>query len=162
MNTTFFTSLIFLFAMSTLVSCKVEPKPINYGHDNCYNCDMTVVSKTHAAQFVTKKGKAYMFDAAECMVWKLNKENIEDTMEYMLVMDYANPGTLVNADEATYLISENMKSPMGANLTSFKEKEDAEAAQKEHGGELFTWETLKSELGTGMKMEHKSGGMHKH
>lgn len=29
---------------------------------------MTIVDKQHAAQVVTKKGKAYSFDAIECMV----------------------------------------------------------------------------------------------
>lgn len=143
---TIFTVFLFVFT-----SCKVEPQPINYGHDNCYNCDMTVVSKTHAAQFVTQKGKQYMFDAAECMVWKINKDNVEDDLAFLLVTDYTNPGELVDAKTATFLISENIQSPMGANLTAFKLKEKAVATQKEHGGKLFTWVELKNKLGKSMR-----------
>jgi copper chaperone NosL len=104
---------------------------------------MTVVDKTHSAQYVTKKGKAYSFDAIECMVNDLNKNNNEDIMAFLLVADYSNPGNLVDAKTATYLISEKIKSPMGANLSAFETKEKAQATQKEYGGELYTWEQLK-------------------
>ncbi len=138
--------IILIFSLSILTSCKVEPKKINYNTDHCHYCDMTVVDKTHAAQYVTKKGKAYMFDAIECMVNDLNKNNNEDTMAFLLVADYANPGDLVDAKTATYLISEKIKSPMGANLSAFNSKETAQKVLKENGGKLYTWETLKEKF----------------
>jgi len=107
---------------------------------------MTVVDKTHAAQYVTKKGKAYMFDAIECMVNELDKDQSEDKMSFLLVADYANPGSLIDAKTATYLISEKIKSPMGANLSAFSSKETAKKMLTENGGKLFTWEELKSKL----------------
>ena len=133
----------FLFLLN---SCKVEPQSINYGEDHCHNCDMTVVSKTHAAEFVTKKGKSYMFDAAECLVWKLGKDNNETEMEYILVSDYAHPGDLIDAKSATFLISKKIKSPMGANLSAFKTSESAKKAQSMHGGKIYTWEQLKTQI----------------
>lgn len=142
--------IVLLLGLFLTTSCKVEPKAINYGEDNCYNCEMTVVSKIHAAQFVTKKGKTYMFDASECLVWKLNKDNSEDSMAFILVSDYSNPGELVDAKTATFLISENIQSPMGANLIAFASKEKAVTTQKENGGELYSWEKLKAKLGKGM------------
>jgi copper chaperone NosL len=137
----FFIGIILL-----LISCKVEPKEIGYGKDHCHLCDMTVVDKTHAAEYVTKKGKAYMFDAVECMVMKVNRETKEETLEFILVADYGNPGDLVNAKEAIYLISEKIKSPMGANLSAFSSNEKAIATQKEFGGNLYSWEELKTKL----------------
>jgi len=107
---------------------------------------MTVVDKSHSAQYVTKKGKAYMFDAVECMVMKVNKDKNEDLMEFLLVADYANPGDLVDAKTATYLISEKIKSPMGANLSAFSSEETAKKFLNENGGKLFTWDQLKIEL----------------
>lgn len=137
---------IYIAILFLSTSCKVEPKEINYGHDHCLYCDMTVVDKSHAAQYVTKKGKAYMFDAVECMVMKINKDDNEDLMEFLLVADYANPGNLVDAKTATFLISENIKSPMGANLSAFSSKEIAEKFLKENGGKLYNWDQLKVEL----------------
>lgn len=134
------------FGLLLTVSCKVEPKEINYGQDHCVHCDMTVVDKSHSAEYVTKKGRAYMFDAVECMVMKINKDQNEDLMEYLLVADYANPGDLIDAKTATFLISEKIKSPMGANLSAFGSKESAEKFLKENGGMLYTWDQLKVEL----------------
>ena len=126
-----------------LASCSVEPKAIKYGDDHCLFCDMTVVDKTHAAQFVTKKGKAYMFDAIECLTMKINKENNEENLEFILVADYVNPGKLVDAKKATYLISKKIKSPMGANLSAFFDKKIAEQYLEQKGGKLYNWNSLK-------------------
>lgn len=141
-----FIQFVALSMFLLLVSCEVAPKDINYGNDHCHFCDMTVVDKTHAAQYVTKKGKSYMFDAVECLVRKINTDDNESEMAFVLVADYNKPGELVNASSATYLISEKIKSPMGANLSSFNSKEIAEAAQYEFGGELFTWDEIKTKL----------------
>lgn len=140
-----FSTLIFVLLL-TITSCKVEPKEINYGNVHCLYCDMTVVDKNHAAQYVTKKGKTYTFDAIECLTQKIIKENNEDQMAFILVADYANHGSLIDVKTATFLISEKIKSPMGANLSAFNSKEIAEKIQTEKGGELYTWKTLKIKL----------------
>ena len=137
---------ILTLSLFVFISCEVAPKDIDYGNDHCLNCDMTVVDKSHASQYVTKKGKAYMFDAVECMVMKINKENNEDSLAFILVADYENPGELVAAKTATYLISEKIKSPMGANLSAFGSKDTASKILKENGGQLYTWEELKDKL----------------
>ena len=107
---------------------------------------MTVVDKTHAAEYVTKKGRSYPFDAVECLIWKLSKDNNEDKMEYILVADYANPGNLIDAKSATYLISENVKSPMGANLSAFSSKKEALQVKNKQGGKLYNWNEIKAQL----------------
>ncbi len=139
-----------LFASTILAvlffACKVEPKTIQYGKDHCAFCDMTVVDKTHSAEYVTKKGKAYVFDAVECMVRQINQKNNMNDLAFVLVADYANPGELVDAQTATYLISKAIKSPMGANLSAFKHREDAEKIQAEKGGELYSWKQITEKL----------------
>lgn len=139
-------SCILISLTGIIAACTVEPKKINYGNDHCSHCDMTVVDKSHAAQYVTKKGKAYVFDAVECLVMKINKEQNEADMAFVLVVDFTNPGVLIEAKSATYLISEKIKSPMGANLSAFSSKDKAEEVMRENGGELFSWEALKQKL----------------
>lgn len=123
------------------VSCEVSPKPINYGSDGCHFCSMTIVDKQHAAQIVTKKGKAFKFDAVECM---LNHMKDIDTATVALYFCNYNsqPGELIAAQEATYLISENIPSPMGEFLTAFDNMEAASLAKEENGGELYSWNEL--------------------
>jgi len=138
--------IILIFSLSMLTGCKVEPKKINYGKDHCYHCDMTVVDKKHVSQYVTKKGKAYMFDAIECLVMKIDQEKNEDLLAFILVADYTNIGVLVDAKTATYLISKKIKSPMGANLSAFSSKKTAQKILKENGGKLYTWSSIKEKF----------------
>lgn len=121
-----------------MISCAVSPEPINYGTEACHFCRMTIVDQQHAAQYVTKKGKQFKFDAVECMLNQLSESGMED-IEILLVCDYSNPGSMTDAARATYLISPEIKSPMGANLSAFASLEDLEETMKAHGGELYNW-----------------------
>ena len=123
------------------LNCNVSPKPIDYGNDGCHFCKMTIVDKVHAAEIVTKKGKVYKFDASECMVRFMDDFDTSQ-IELYLVNNYTEPETLIDATKATFLISRNIPSPMGAFLSAFKNKTDAEKFQSEKGGKTFTWENL--------------------
>jgi copper chaperone NosL len=135
----------FVLAALLLSACSVEPEPIAYGSDTCAFCRMTIVDKTHAAQLVTRKGKQYKYDAIECLVQHL-PEWRTDQIGLLLVADYAEPGALTEAESATFLISEGIKSPMGAYLSAFAARKEAEAAREAHGGELYSWKDLPKEL----------------
>lgn len=134
--------LLFSTALLCLcLSCKVEPEQINYGSDACHFCKMTIVDQQHSAQYVTNKGKQFKYDAIECLVNELSEKDMSE-IGIMLVADYSDPGKMVMATEATYLISKEIKSPMGANLSGFFKKADAEGAKAENGGQLYNWEAL--------------------
>ena len=122
-------------------SCNTSPKAINYGEDGCYYCKMTIVDKIHAAEIVTKKGKIYTFDATECMV---NFQKEFDTSEIKLYLsnNYNEPEALIDAKKATFLISKNIPSPMGAYLSAFKTKNEALMVQSEKGGTIYSWQEL--------------------
>lgn len=124
------------------ISCKIEPAAIEYGKDQCSFCVMNIVDKTHASQYVTKKGKQFKFDAIECMVNNLNEKNEVD-LAFILVADYENPGQMIDASTAIYLISKEIKSPMGANLSAVTTIENAQKLQQKYIGEIYTWEALK-------------------
>jgi copper chaperone NosL len=133
-------SLLLLF-----YSCNVSPQAINYGSDGCHFCRMTIVDKVHAAEIVTKKGKVYKFDASECMI---NFLGAFDTSEIKLYLsnNYSEPEVLIDATKASFLISENVPSPMGEFLSAFKTEEEAQKMQSEKGGTLYTWNLLLAHL----------------
>ena len=134
-------SLGFLCLLLTFCSCEIKPATINFGTDSCNFCKMTIVDQQHAAQYVTEKGKQFKFDAVECMLNDLSERGIKN-IQVMLVSDYGQPGTMTDAAGATYLISEKIKSPMGANLSSFASDSLATETRKTHGGNLFTWKEM--------------------
>lgn len=123
------------------ISCNVSPQAIDYGNDGCHFCKMTIVDKVHAAEVVTKKGKVYKFDASECMINFMKEFNTND-IELYLSNNYTEPEALIDATKATFLISENIPSPMGAFLSAFKNENDAKKTKSEKGGELYSWEEL--------------------
>lgn len=127
------------------ISCKVEPKAIEFGKDQCDFCSMSIVDKTHASQYVTKKGKQFKFDAIECMVNDVSEKN-EEEIAILLVADFGNPGKMIDAKIASYLISEEIKSPMGAYLSALSTNKKAVELQKIHSGKIYTWESLKQQL----------------
>ena len=139
-------NILLLLAIATIfTACSVEPVPIEYGQDACNFCKMNIVDRQHAAEIVTTKGKAFKYDAIECMMqdrknWK------EADIAFYLMTDYSTPGNLVDATKASYLISEGIPSPMGANLTGFESIEKATKVHAEKGGELLSWTALKVKI----------------
>src|SRR5680860_1777734 len=96
-------ALIFSGIISLLfISCEVKPQPIDYGSDACAYCQMTIVDRHHASQLVNTNGKAYNFDAIECMI-NYSKENKETVYKLYLINNFENQGTLIDAKTATYL-----------------------------------------------------------
>lgn len=128
-----------------LFSCKPSPKPIDYGVATCEFCKMSIVDPRHAAETVTAKGKVHVFDAIECMVNYL-AANPDKPFEIFLINDYADPGKLIDATTATYLVSEAVPSPMGANLSGFSNHSAAQNTSDSKGGTLYTWEEIRFQL----------------
>ncbi|HET8804401.1 MAG TPA: nitrous oxide reductase accessory protein NosL [Aequorivita sp.] len=129
-----------------LISCNVSPQPIEYGTDACHFCNMAIVDRQHASQIVTSKGKAYKYDAIECMIHSLQDELKETKIALYLTADFNQPGQLIDASMATYLVSAQIQSPMGANLSAFENEIAAQKAKEKFTGESFSWEEIQNHL----------------
>jgi copper chaperone NosL len=138
------TSIIlpFLVGFILISSCNSGPAPINYGSDGCTFCKMTIVDKQHVAQVVTEKGKNYKYDAIECMVNDLNNWD-KPPVKLHLVADYKKPGELTDALTASYLISKEIPSPMGAFLSGFSSAAARDEMHNSVQGEKLNWNELK-------------------
>jgi copper chaperone NosL len=136
-------NIFLILILSTAVSCSTDPEQINFGTDQCALCRMNISEQRFGAEIVTKKGKIFKYDGAECMLNAVSLGNVNyDDAAGFYVIDAANPKQLTDAVNATYLISEKLPSPMGANLSAYNKKSDADANQKQYGGELKTWNEL--------------------
>lgn len=133
--------IIIFFLILINTGCNVSQQPIDYGNEACHFCKMTIVDKQHASEIVTKKGKAYKFDSTECMIHFLDDFDTTPIALY-LSNDYTKPEVLINARNATFLISDQIPSPMGANLSAFKNNDEAVKIQNIKGGNLYEWEEL--------------------
>jgi copper chaperone NosL len=128
-----------------LASCSTEPQQIDYGNENCDFCTMTISDDRFASELVLTTGKAHKFCSIECLVRDVNRsENYtnEDVSDYY-VMDMTKPNTLIPVSDVVFLVSEQIQSPMGANLAAFENAEKAKELQKEWDGVIYSWDELK-------------------
>lgn len=123
-----------------IAACEPEARPINFGEEACSYCHMTIVDERYAAQLVSSTGKVHSFDAVECMLNYKQEHSREWSMQR--VCNYHSPGKLMPAEQAFYLRSEELPSPMGAYITPVAPREKAEALQNKHGGELYDFPAL--------------------
>ncbi|EMR03386.1 nitrous oxide reductase accessory protein NosL [Cesiribacter andamanensis] len=126
--------------LACLPGCSVEPQPIAYGQAGCEHCKMTITDPRYGAEIVTTTGKAFFFDSIECMAAYLQEqEGMLEKAQLLLVTDFKNPQTLIDANTATYLQSEQLPSPMGLYLTALAEGGAAEELQATYAGRTLSW-----------------------
>jgi len=127
-----------------LAACSTEPQDIDYGAENCHFCTMTISDDRFASELVLKTGKAQKYCSIECMVRDVNRSEsftAKDVDNYY-VIDMTKPKVLIPVADVTFLVSEKIQSPMGANLAAFKEKSNAQKLKEEWDGVLFGWDEL--------------------
>ena len=138
--------ILITFISGLLISCNVGPQPIEYGTDACHFCNMTIVDRHHASQIITTKGKAYKYDAIECMVHSLHDDLKDTEIALYLTTNFRQPGELMDAKMASYLVSDQISSPMGANLSAFDSEISAQTVQEKFTGKVFSWEEIQNHL----------------
>ncbi|MBO6607394.1 nitrous oxide reductase accessory protein NosL [Psychroserpens sp.] len=138
--------IVYILIFILCFACSKSPEPISYGTDMCHFCKMTIVTKTHSAQLVTDKGKQYKFDAIECMVRFLEDKTGIEQKSNLLIANYNNPGFMINAKTAGYLICDEITSPMGANLSGFESMETAQNTINSETAQYFDWVGISNKL----------------
>jgi len=138
-----------VFIASTLLGgCAKKPATIVLGADACEHCSMTITNPHYGAMFVSDKGRSYKFDSVECMVASLagGGKFAGMSVHSFYVVDFAHPGRVVDASHAMFLVSPNLPSPMGANVSSFAQEVDAGHIQRAKGGDVMNWESIQQHL----------------
>jgi hypothetical protein len=104
---------------------------------HCTHCKMDISQEKFRATAVDNSGEKINFDAIECLINFSKKTEIKQ----LKVTNY-NTSILINAKDAFYLKSENLPSPMGANLSAYDTREEALKTQKEKEGKIMNWSQL--------------------
>lgn len=129
-------------------ACSKRPAALDYGNDACALCSMTISDTRHGALFVSDKGRTYKFDAVECMIESLTPgDKFADTVVHSFyVVDYSQPGVVIDAASASYLVSPAVPSPMGANVSAFEARASADSVQTAKGGDVMDWGAIREHL----------------
>jgi copper chaperone NosL len=135
--------VVLLLAVPLASACEVAPEPLHVGAEECDHCRMLISDRRFAAQLLTSKGKAYKFDAIECMHAFIGAGTVATAdIHSTWVMDLEGSGDWIPTGEATFLRSPAIRSPMGAGLAAFASREAAETAARDLGGSVMGWEAL--------------------
>jgi copper chaperone NosL len=101
---------------------------------------MTLMDNKFGAELITKKGKVYKFDDMNCFVNFYNSGNeVVEGFQHKLVIDYANPGKLIDATNGFYLKSAAIRSPMNGEVAAFESKETMDRFKKEWRAIYLGW-----------------------
>ncbi len=101
-----------------------DPPEIMYGQDVCDECGMIISEEKFAAAYWTTDGEARRFDDIGGMFASL-KEKPEDVATYW-VHDITT-GEWIRAEDAYYVIDNDLMTPMGFGIAACAEEDQAHA-----------------------------------
>lgn len=122
-----------------LCGCTPGPQPLHYGAQTCAHCVMTLSDARYGAELVTRTGKTYAFDSVECLAAFIDGVD-EAAVHSLWVTDFSQPETLIRVEDAIFLHSPALRSPMGAGLAAFP----AEAPPADLDGTLLDWPAVRA------------------
>ncbi|MCE7862486.1 MAG: nitrous oxide reductase [Bacteroidetes bacterium CHB5] len=140
-------AVVVVWMILFLWGCAAKPEPLVFGSDACYTCKMTLVDRKFGAELVTKKGKVYKFDDLNCMLnfYHSGFEEIPD-FKFVQVIDFTQPEKLIDAQQAWYIKSENLRTPMASEVAAFETEESTQPFKKEWNGVLMSWGEIQTQF----------------
>ncbi len=161
-------SWILVLILLLLVACSAspdlsQPPEIVYGEDICDECNMIVSEPRFAAAIYTVGGEARRFDdiGDMCTYYGTHEEEVAR----FWVHDYDTEAWLL-AEEAAFVLSSEVYTPMAFGVVAFSEATRAEAFATEVDGVVLNFDHLLEhyEIGHGdgevHHVDHEENGTH--
>jgi len=136
--------LLFIALTVLFTSCSNDkPVPINTRQDNCAFCKMGITNMQFASELITSKGKVYKFDSIECMASYYEEHKKSYTKAPKLwVHDFLHPDKWMSIQNAVFIKSDKIHSPMGMDLIAVKNDSEWKNIKQQFGGSRLHWSRL--------------------
>ncbi|MDR0793324.1 MAG: nitrous oxide reductase accessory protein NosL [Chitinophagaceae bacterium] len=139
-------AFITLFFATLISGCQSGPEAIVIGKDVCAYCKMTVSDVRFGGEIVTSKGKCYKFDDAKCLLNFMKESgNTNLSVKNIYFVNFVPEHTLIKKEEAFFIKTDSLKTPMGGNIAVFSSKEKMDEVRKEFDAKELTWDKLNKE-----------------
>lgn len=123
-----------------------QPPVVHYGEDLCEHCNMIVSDERFAAALVLEAQRGryrdLLFDDVGCLVDYL-ADHPDEPVAATWVRDYGEDGWLP-AEQASYLWSEQLHTPMLSGLAAMSSPQQVAAAAADYPGKLLDFGSLAS------------------
>jgi copper chaperone NosL len=129
-------------ACATNASSDPQPPNIAYGRDVCEQCGMIISEPRFATATVLEDGTSHKFDDIGDMVL-YHFDHPDQKVKAYFAHDY-NSQEWIRAETATFVASDQIKSPMGHGLAAFLKSSDAESFASEVNGKVMNFEGLRA------------------
>jgi copper chaperone NosL len=129
-------------AVAVVACAPPGPQAIADRGRSCDYCRMTISDERFGGQLITRKGKAYAFDAIECLASYYLQNGAAGDGSSLWVTDFANPGRWIEARNAMFVRNDAHQSPMGLNLVALRADADKAVAGQGQGTTLGWQEVL--------------------
>lgn len=135
--------LFFCLLTLCLGGCSTKPQALRIGQDNCDFCKMTISDNRFGAEIVTKKGKIFKFDDEHCIIGFLNSKTVaKQDIAGIYFTDFSVPNELINVEQAHFLQSPALKSPMNGNVAAFSNEDSMQKIFQQLNGNKISWEEM--------------------
>jgi copper chaperone NosL len=116
----------------------LRPPDIAYDHDVCDMCGMIISDPRFAAALTLADGRALKFDDPGEM-FERHRQNTGQVVLAWHVHDYRS-GEWLRGEQALYVFSADLRTPMGYGIAAFAERPAAEAFARGIGGQVLGFE----------------------
>ena len=131
-----------LLGAAALACRSPGPVPITLGGQDCAHCHMTIADPRFAAELVTRTGKVFAFDDAGCLAtFAVSGQVGPEQVHSAWVTDVRHPGTLIPAQDARFLRTDRVQTPMGSSLLAVP-RTAGDSLQAALGGTLLDWDQV--------------------
>lgn len=131
-----------LLTLLMVLSCReAEIKPVDIAaEDVCAHCKMALSEKQFASELITPEGEALKFDDIGCLL-DYRKEKPDTKVAAYFFVDYETK-QWVKGNEARFVKSSEITSPMSGGVIAFHDRAKAEAAATKYKGKIYNFEEL--------------------
>lgn len=111
------------------------PPQIEVDQTKCAHCGMLISERVYAAGSRAEGESAAAFDDIACMLDAARAKSNADRLQ-MWVHDAATR-EWIDAREAVFVKSVNLRTPMGGGVIAFRDRSRAQAAATQHAGQII-------------------------
>ncbi len=142
--------LLLVFVLAGCIQGAATPAPadIHYGEDVCADCNMIISDPRFAASYAYEvepgRYQSLAFDDIGDLVGHM-REHQEWTVAGIWINDYERE-EWIDAETAFYVVSPEIRSPMGHGVAAFDTEAAASAMAATLGVEVMDWNRMRAEM----------------